>query len=193
MTLMLSDNISASTQWIDTSSAPPVAITWSRSEVAAGTSVLEIFHDGEIKRSTQGGLKVRTHDAWEEASAPLMGEDLWMSSPRPLYDENVKAMLTDRVEDTVHRLLRLLERQARQRSVPVMRVEVEGSVDPEEDVKEVVVTQWVRLTPEQALDYWDQLGAKMERWTDLLPAELATILSDRIRVEVWWEADDDVV
>ncbi|HIC96363.1 TPA: hypothetical protein EYP12_07050 [Candidatus Bipolaricaulota bacterium] len=63
-----------------------------------------------------------------------------------------------------------------------------GFADPEENSEEVVVTQWVKISAEAALDYWDRLGATLEAWIDLLPEELARIAAERIAVEVRWDA-----
>lgn len=71
------------------------------------------------------------------------------------------------------------------------RVEISGYVDPEEGAgDEVVVTQWVDLPPDEALEYWDKLEASVEALIDQLPSELASIAVDRVAIEVRWTAKD---
>ncbi len=82
------------------------------------------------------------------------------------------------------RLIPLLESEARRSFVPVTKIEVTGFVDPEEDTDEVVVTVWVKLSPPEALNYWDKLGGSVELWTDYLPADLAEVAEERLAIEV---------
>jgi hypothetical protein len=70
----------------------------------------------------------------------------------------------------------------------VDKIEVSGFFDPEENTEEMVITQWIKISAEAALDYWDRLGTTIEAWTDLLPEELARIAAERIAVEVRWDA-----
>ncbi len=102
---------------------------------------------------------------------------------------SARSMLTDRMQETLNRLLALLTQEARRNFIPVSKIEIRGFVDPEEDTKEVVVTQWVKVPPSTALDYWDRLGAAVELWIDYLPETLASIVVERIAIEVRWDAD----
>lgn len=87
------------------------------------------------------------------------------------------------------RLLALLKDEAGRSSVPTDGVEVGYFVDPDDQSEEVVVTQWVNASPETALDYWDQLAAAIERWTNSLPNEAAKNIMARLAVEVRWRED----
>ena len=68
-------------------------------------------------------------------------------------NDSALPMLTDRVEKTLNHLYPILERAARRNYTHVIKVEVSGFTDPEEGDQEVVVTQWVQLSPGAALDY----------------------------------------
>lgn len=117
-----------------------------------------------------------------------------MTYPDAEYDESsVAQMLTDRVRPVLEQVLHVLRDQAALSSVSVTRVEVEGFSDPEEDSQQVVVAQWVDLPPEQALDYWEQLSARVGLWSQLLPEHLVRIVSERMAIEVWWETAEDGV
>ena len=112
-------------------------------------------------------------------------------APRPTYHASVRSMLTDRVKETLGRLLPVMAKAAHRDYIPVERVEVMGFVDPEEDSEEIVVIQLVNTSPEKAMAYCDNLGATIESWTDNLPDRLAEIAQERISIEVQWTIDDD--
>jgi hypothetical protein len=77
--------------------------------------------------------------------------------------------------------------------VLAQRVEVSGFIDPEEDIEEVVVTQYVNASPQMALNYWDKLGTAIEIWTAFLPESLRNIVVERLAVEVRWATSDAIV
>lgn len=163
-----------------------VAIILSPSEL---TSTFEATQDVPTGRFRIGEPIVHVYEQWIDACIP------WLTypyvpriQPEVIIKPSARPMLTDRVRATLNRLVVLLERQARQNFIPIDKIEVDGFVDPEEDTEEVVVTQWVRISAEAALDYWDRLGATLEAWIDLLPEELARIAAERIAVEVRWDA-----
>jgi len=91
---------------------------------------------------------------------------------------------------TLDRMLPLLKGEARRSFIPVSKVEVRGFVDPEEDTEEVVVIQWVEVSPQAALAYWDKLGSMIEFWIGFLPDELARIAIERLSFEVRWDIND---
>jgi len=105
-------------------------------------------------------------------------------------DSSLATVWTDRVQEVVDWLLPVLRAQASSSFVYVTRVEVEGFVDPEEDFEEVSITQWVQLSPEQAMDYWDRLGLAIQERTDLLPEYLQELASERVGVRVAWQESD---
>ena len=112
--------------------------------------------------------------------------------PETIIDPSVRPMLTDRVRLTLDRILLLLEGEARRSFIPVSKVEVSGFVDPEENTEEIVVTQWVGISAQAALAYWDKLGALVEFWIDFLPGESARIVTERLAIEVRWDANDTI-
>ena len=113
--------------------------------------------------------------------------------PEALRDDaSVRHLLTNRMNQALNWLLDLLRSHAQLSQVSVIKVEVKGLADPEEPFEELIVRQWVDLGSEQALDYWDQLGAAIEAWSRFLPDYLATIVCDRIAVHVWWDTSRDV-
>jgi len=112
------------------------------------------------------------------------------TNPEPVYDISVHPMLTDRVLETLKRMLPVLAHEAHRNLIPVERIEVRGFVDVEENFDQVVVIQWVNVSPQKALNYWENLGATLEFWMEYLPEELAKIALERISVSVRWTVDD---
>ena len=137
---------------------------------------------GEVQRATTQGI--------------LLPEETYVATtyPEPLRDDaSVRHLLTNRVKQSLNWLLDLLRSHAQLSQVSVIKVEVTGLADPEEPFEELIVRQWVDLGGEQALDYWDQLGAAIEAWSRFLPDYLETIVCERIAVQVWWDTSRDVL
>lgn len=123
-----------------------------------------------------------------DAGIPWMTDPyITIIEPETIIDPCARPMLTDRMLQILDRLLVLLKREARRSFIPVSKIEINGFVDPEEDTEEVVVTQWVKVRAEVALDYWDRLGATFEVWIDFLPDILTGIAAERLAIEVRWE------
>jgi len=67
----------------------------------------------------------------------------------------------------------ILAQAALDHAAPVRDVELSSFVDPDDNSHEIVVTQWVELRLEAALDYWDKLEIAVEQWIATLPSNLA--------------------
>ena len=107
--------------------------------------------------------------------------------PNPQVQLSALPHLTDRIKQLLDKLYDLLAEEARRNFVLVTKTEVSGFSDPEEDSTEIVVTQWVRLPPSSAMEYWDKIGAAVHYWTETLPQGWGRIAIDRIAVEVQWD------
>ena len=106
--------------------------------------------------------------------------------PTPiLYDLSCRPLLTDDLRAALESLISLLTRAAARQRVPVLRLDVCGFSDPEEDNAQVVVRQWVRLPPREALSYWDSLSPDYEAWlrscVGLMPDA-----AERLTFEIRW-------
>ena len=135
-------------------------------------------------------LEIR-YDQWLYVGVPQAIEPyVPRIEPETIINPSARPMLTDRVRMTLDRMLPLLRGEARRSFIPVSKVEVRGFVDPEEDTEEVVVTQWVKVSSQTALAYWDRLGSMIEFWIDFLPDELARIATERLSIEVRWDIND---
>lgn len=83
----------------------------------------------------------------------------------------------------------LLESQARMRGVPTEGISVRRFSDHEHEVDEIVVTQFVGLGPEAALDYWDSVAVAIDGLIPALAGEQADIARRGLAVNIEWRPD----
>ncbi|MGH7204580.1 MAG: hypothetical protein ACREI2_00065 [Nitrospiraceae bacterium] len=134
---------------------------------------------------------MRSYDHWLTAGITwITAPDIPHIEPQIIVNPSARPFISDKVQDVINRLLPVLADTARRHYVFATKIELSGFVDPEEDAREVVITQWVKLSPQAALDYWDQLGRVLEFSSDSLPEELKTLADERLAIEVRWEAND---
>jgi hypothetical protein len=112
--------------------------------------------------------------------------------PALVRDErSLKPVLTDRLERILASAIEIVLREAAAAYIPVLETKVWGYVDPEiRSFKEAVITQLVNLDAEEALNYWDRLGAALTDWKARLSDELRTLANERIAVEVKWPVEN---
>lgn len=139
-------------------------------------------------RSGSVGGRTAASAGWKASSAEGSGWSLMV--PEFVVDASSVPHLTDRVRRVLEGLRAVFEGVARDESVLVTDVRVSAFVDPEQDSKELVVTQVVRLPAAGALEYWDRLGLAISEWARTLVPELQRIAEERIATEVEW---DDVL
>lgn len=117
---------------------------------------------------------------------------LSFEAPPIVTDPSALPLLTDRVQNALQSFRSFLAHEARRNGIPVSKIEVRGFSDPEEDTQEIVVSQWVKVPADMALDYWDQVGAAFECWLTTQPVAIAQLLQERMALEIRWEETPDV-
>lgn len=80
----------------------------------------------------------------------------------------------------------LITREAKTRFIRVKSLTVSRFSDPDETTEEIVVTQHVDLATEEALTYWDDIGAAVERWRSTLPQPHAEWVTRYIAIDIKW-------
>lgn len=106
------------------------------------------------------------------------------------YDPSCRPLLTGDVRAALDGLISLLGREAEQKIVPVIKMDVRGFSDPEEGGHQVVVRQWVKLSAREAFLYWDSLGPAYEAWMHSAPEELRPVYTEQIAFEIRWSEDE---
>lgn len=141
-----------------------------------------------------GEPAVRLFDQWMDAGTVWTESMIGSLKPQSvIVDRSARPIITDRRQIVLEHLLPLLERTARKSFMPVSKIEVKGFVDPEEDTEEIVVIQWVKVTPDAALNYWEKVGAVIGHWTGYLPEPLRAEAIEHIAFEVRWETDGTAI
>jgi hypothetical protein len=166
--------------WRTTQASQP-ATDATRSETGA------VGHTGFERLFAPDGLS-RADDTGMRATVQM---PIKTRPPRPYphatYHPSAELRLTDRNKKVLEDLLPFLRRQALWRSVPVSKVEIHGFVNPEDRSEELVVTQWVALSAQEALQYWDRLADALRAWSNRLPRHPLRLAFDQIGIEVRWE------
>lgn len=132
------------------------------------------------------------------SSSTYVGNVVNRSSLKKNFDKKVESkiivhpsanyILQDKtLGGALEHILNLLESTAHRNSMEVSKVEISGFIDPEENSEELVVTQWVVVAADVALDYWGKLGATFESWIASLDEGLAKTITEKVAVEVRWE------
>jgi hypothetical protein len=171
-----------------------VARAYSRGDELSGTSPAEDLPDLPLRLPDREPLRFDPLDRHRSIAPPLSPWSLQATAfPMPNFLRSADLRLSNREKEALQRLLRFLARQARLYSVPVTKVDVYIFGDPEERSQRVVVTQWVDLTSDQALTYWNALAYLVYEWASLLPPPLMLIARERIDLEVRWKRGRDVI
>lgn len=121
----------------------------------------------------------------EAARTPAIGSRVSIH-----YSPSCQSLLTADVRAALDALILLLIRGAEQQKVPILKIDVRGFSDPEEDNPQVVVRQWVNLPPGEALDYWESLGQEYKSWLHSFPEDLKQIAAEKIAFEIRWVDDN---
>jgi len=103
------------------------------------------------------------------ASTPVA----WDTSASPFLTAPLRALLDD--------FLSLLQRAA---YAPIVRTEVRGFRDPEEDTSQIIVRQWVALPAAEVPASLEKMGVKVEAWMDTLAPEAKTLFLEQITFQL---------
>ena len=101
-----------------------------------------------------------------------------------IYKDSAERMITPPVREVLDRLVPLVGRHARDRHVPLKKIEVGGIPASDEAWEQLIVAAQVELPLDSAYAYWGELSEAVEEWTRTLPTTQADILLDLIGLEV---------
>jgi len=97
----------------------------------------------------------------------------WDVSASPFLTASLRALLDD--------FLNLLQRTS---YAPIVRTEIRGFQDPEEDTPQIIVRQWVALPVAEASASLEKLGGRVEAWMDTLTPEAKTLFLEQIAFQL---------
>lgn len=71
-------------------------------------------------------------------------------------------------------------------NIKVSKVELFGFTDPEENMSELVVIQWVEVPARHAIPYWDKLMEYIYSWVEILDPQKRQLFENQLAIEVRW-------
>ncbi|MBI2320925.1 MAG: hypothetical protein HYU88_02215 [Chloroflexi bacterium] len=106
--------------------------------------------------------------------------------PRRRTDPIMAARLTRKLHTQVDVLTAITLTSAAKSMLPLRGIRVGSFTDPEEGWTKIVFVVDAQCTAEQALAFWDYLGAEFDKWRACLPHVEADELCERFTVQVSW-------
>lgn len=112
------------------------------------------------------------------APAPLSPlEVLVDSSALPAVSGDVRLLLNE--------FLALLARDIQQQNLPMGKIEVRGTADPEDDTTQVLVRLWaVGLSDREARQYQSAFGSRVDVWVQSLSEDRKSLFAEKISFHV---------
>lgn len=194
-------NIDVINPWVDAAAYDPAPVSGERShfyemrvpgEFAPGSATIGItFSPSEgwpLTKSVFGEVIQRKAEDWglHSASFLLDFSPPFSGAPAVTFVGMQPQTLSDRVRMILDWLIPQLSEFALRCYIPVQRVEISEFIDPEEDDRHITITQWVHVSADTALKYWDELALVVEDFVEQLPSGLSSIAKRQIQVEVFW-------
>lgn len=139
-------------------------------------------------RHTETGWPRRSNTASWQWVTSIFNDSVERIQPNIFIDSSAMPLLNLANMRLLNQYMPKLVQLAKEKNVPVTKIELSGFIDPEENSKELVITEWVNLNVQAALDYWDKLGVSIESWVGSLPEELKKIAVEEVAIEVRWES-----
>lgn len=114
---------------------------------------------------------------------------LTAEGPSIFLDPSALSLLTGDVT-VLTRFVQFVRRDVLREHVPASKIEIRGSIDPEDETSQIVVRVWVRgLADAEVRRYHSDLGGRVDRWTARLPEAQRLHFISRISLQARREAD----
>ena len=85
----------------------------------------------------------------------------------------------------LNEFLALLARDIQQQSLPMGKIEVRGTSDPEDDTTQVLVRLWaVGLSDREARQYQGAFGSRVDEWVRSLSEDRKSLFAEKISFHV---------
>ncbi len=95
--------------------------------------------------------------------------DAFMEGPSVFLDPSALSLLPGDVT-VLTQFVQFVRRDVLHEQIPASRIEIRGSVDPEDDTSQIVVRVWIRgLADGEVRRYHYDLGERVDNWTAHLP------------------------
>jgi hypothetical protein len=137
----------------------------------------------QIQTVSSSGLGTSSTEAL--FSGQGTGGLLWIRPPIEV-SQPAMSLITNKVREALDLALGAIERAARRQAVKIDKIDILRFKDAEDAGKELVIRQWVRLPPDEAMDYWDNASGSLEEQAAQVGGRLREILERTISLEVRW-------
>ena len=115
--------------------------------------------------------------------------DTFSEGPSVLLDPSALSLLPGDVT-VLTQFVQFIRRDVLQEHIPASRIEIRGSVDPEDDTSQIVVRVWIRgLADGEIRRYHYDLGERVDDWTAHLSEAQRQHFIARISFQARREAD----
>lgn len=118
----------------------------------------------------------------QKVNAPTVGPSLFL-------DPSATLLLTGDFT-VLARFIHFLSHDVVHWNIPASKIEIRGSVDPEDDTSQIIVRLWIReLSNGEIRDYYSAFGSRVDAWMKHLPEEQRGYLVSKISFQARREAD----
>ncbi len=109
--------------------------------------------------------------------------------PRILLDPSALPLLPGDIT-MLTQFLQFAIQDVLQEHIPAVKIEIRGSVDPEDDTRQLLVRLWIRgLTNNEIRHYYQEFGTRVDTWAASLPEAQRLELLTRISFQARREAN----
>lgn len=117
------------------------------------------------------------------------GVDAPTEGPSIFLDPSALSLLRGDVT-VLARFIQFMSQDVLQEQIPASKIEIRGSVDPEDDTSQIVVRVWIRgLSNSEIRRYHHELGERVDSWTNYLSEAQRLHFISRISFQARREAD----
>lgn len=118
-----------------------------------------------------------------------LDRDASAEGPNIFLDPSALTLLSGDVT-VLARFVQFVSRDILQEQIPANKIEIRGSVDPEDDTSQIVVRVWIRgLSDSEIRHYYHDLGGRVDSWAARLPEAQRLHFFARISFQARREAD----
>ena len=95
--------------------------------------------------------------------------DAFTEGPSVLLDPSALSLLPGDVT-VLTQFVQFIRRDVFQEHIPASKIEIRGSIDPEDDTSQIVVRVWIRgLADSEIRRLYHEMGERVDSWTAHLP------------------------
>ena len=115
--------------------------------------------------------------------------DVFAEGPTIFLDPSAQTLLSGDVTVLAH-FIQFMSRDVLQQRIPASKIEIRGSVDPEDDTRQLIVRLWIHSLPSSEIRrYYQDFGDRVDQWAAGLPEEQRLDFLTHISFQARREAD----